>query len=42
MDGDDRHVLMACIVSGTLFSILGSASFSVLWAVNWRPWRLYR
>lgn len=41
MDGDDRHVLMACIVSGTLFSILGSASFSVLWAVNWRPWRLY-
>nr|GEY67163.1 calpain-type cysteine protease DEK1 [Tanacetum cinerariifolium] len=23
------------------FSVLGSASFSILWAVNWRPWRIY-
>nr|GEY59140.1 calpain-type cysteine protease DEK1 [Tanacetum cinerariifolium] len=29
------------IISGTLFSVLGSASFSILWAVNWRPWRIY-
>ncbi|KAA8549688.1 hypothetical protein F0562_001294 [Nyssa sinensis] len=33
--------MLACVISGTLFSILGSASFSILWAVNWRPWRIY-
>ncbi|XP_010257664.1 PREDICTED: calpain-type cysteine protease DEK1 [Nelumbo nucifera] len=42
MEGDERRlVLMACVVCGTLFSILSSLSFSVLWSVNWRPWRLY-
>ncbi|KAL8255534.1 hypothetical protein R6Q59_030601 [Mikania micrantha] len=41
MDGDDKKVMIACIISGTLFSILGSASFAILWAVNWRPWRIY-
>ncbi|XP_071726468.1 calpain-type cysteine protease DEK1 [Rutidosis leptorrhynchoides] len=41
MAGDDKDVMLACIISGTLFSVLGSASFSILWAVNWRPWRIY-
>lgn len=41
MEGDDRGVLLSCVISGTLFAVLGSASFSILWAVNWRPWRLY-
>ncbi|GLT26977.1 hypothetical protein SLA2020_020110 [Shorea laevis] len=34
-------VLLACLISGTLSAVLGSASFSILWAVNWRPWRIY-
>lgn len=33
--------ILACVISGTLFAALGSASFSILWAVNWRPWRIY-
>ncbi|XP_042517382.1 calpain-type cysteine protease DEK1-like [Macadamia integrifolia] len=41
MEGDGRQVLIACVVSGTLFSVLSSLSFSILWAVNWRPWRIY-
>ncbi|KAK9274194.1 hypothetical protein L1049_019008 [Liquidambar formosana] len=41
MEGDDRQLMLACVISGTLFSVLGSASFSILWAVNWRPWRIY-
>ncbi|PSS14492.1 Calpain-type cysteine protease [Actinidia chinensis var. chinensis] len=41
MEGDDRSVMLACVVCGTFFSLLGSASFSILWAVNWRPWRIY-
>lgn len=41
MEGDDRRLMVACVISGTLFSVLGSASFSILWAVNWRPWRIY-
>ncbi|GJW19755.1 calpain-type cysteine protease DEK1 [Tanacetum coccineum] len=41
MDGEDKKLMLACIISGTLFSVLGSASFSILWAVNWRPWRIY-
>nr|XP_043613886.1 calpain-type cysteine protease DEK1 [Erigeron canadensis] len=41
MDGDDKDVMLACIISGTLFAVLGVASFSILWAVNWRPWRIY-
>ncbi|PON98045.1 Peptidase C2, calpain family [Trema orientale] len=41
MEGDEHRLLLACVISGTLFSFLGSASFSILWAVNWRPWRIY-
>ncbi|XP_044505430.1 calpain-type cysteine protease DEK1-like isoform X1 [Mangifera indica] len=41
MEGDERGILLACAISGSLFAVLGSASFSILWAVNWRPWRLY-
>ncbi|GKV30284.1 hypothetical protein SLEP1_g39111 [Rubroshorea leprosula] len=39
MEGDG--VILACLISGALFVVLGSASFSILWAVNWRPWRIY-
>lgn len=38
----DEDIVLACVVSGTLFAVLGSASFAILWAVNWRPWRIYR
>lgn len=41
MEGDERELMLASVISGTLFSLLGSASFSLLWAVNWRPWRIY-
>ncbi|KAL0853272.1 hypothetical protein Bca101_058424 [Brassica carinata] len=41
MEGDERGVLLACLISGTLFTVFGSGSFWILWAVNWRPWRLY-
>ncbi|XP_035546062.1 calpain-type cysteine protease DEK1-like isoform X2 [Juglans regia] len=41
MEGDEHGVLLACVIPGTLFAVLGSASFSILWAVNWRPWRIY-
>ncbi|KAI3924358.1 hypothetical protein MKW98_032559 [Papaver atlanticum] len=41
MEGDERHVMIACVVLGTLFSVLSSLSFAILWAVNWRPWRIY-
>jgi hypothetical protein len=42
MEGDEHELLLACVISGTLFAVLGSGSFSILWAVNWRPWRIYR
>lgn len=42
MEGDEHKVVLACVISGSLFSVLGSASFFILWAVNWRPWRIYR
>ncbi|KAI5665946.1 hypothetical protein M9H77_15799 [Catharanthus roseus] len=35
------ELMLACVLSGTLFTVLGSASFAILWAVNWRPWRIY-
>lgn len=41
MEGAERDTMLACIISGTLFSVLGSGSFAILWAVNWRPWRIY-
>lgn len=39
---EEHELIVACIISGTLFSVLGVASFSILWLVNWRPWRIYR
>lgn len=38
----DRALLLACVICGILFLVLGLASFFILWAVNWRPWRIYR
>ncbi|KAK9169580.1 hypothetical protein Syun_001720 [Stephania yunnanensis] len=40
-EGDERRIIVACFVSGTLFSVLTTLSFVILWAVNWRPWRIY-
>lgn len=40
--GDAHNLMLACVTSGTLFAVMCSASFSILWAVNWRPWRIYR
>ncbi|XP_057422027.1 calpain-type cysteine protease DEK1-like isoform X3 [Lotus japonicus] len=40
-EGGDHGVLLASAICGTLFSGLAAASFSILWAVNWRPWRIY-
>lgn len=42
MEGEEGRVKLACLVSAVLFSVLSSLSFSILWAVNWRPWRIYR
>ena len=39
---EEHELILACIISGSLFSVLGAASFSILWLVNWRPWRIYR
>ncbi|KAK8302669.1 hypothetical protein V6Z11_D04G101400 [Gossypium hirsutum] len=39
MEGDE--VALACLISRILFAILGLVSFSILWAVNWHPWRIY-
>ncbi|GAA0139178.1 cysteine protease [Lithospermum erythrorhizon] len=41
MKEDDHHLILSCAISGTLFTLLGSSSFAILWAVNWRPWRIY-
>ncbi|XP_039143168.1 calpain-type cysteine protease ADL1 [Dioscorea cayenensis subsp. rotundata] len=42
MDEDEHHrLVLACSLCGALFSVLSPLSFSVLWAVNWRPWRIY-
>lgn len=38
---EHRGVVLVCSVCGFLFTVLGPLSFWVLWAVNWRPWRLY-
>lgn len=42
MEGHERELLLACVVSGTLFLVLSATSVCILWAVNWRPWRIYR
>ncbi|KAJ6427915.1 hypothetical protein OIU84_023340 [Salix udensis] len=41
MEGDQHGIVLACTISGILFAVLGLASCSILWAVNWRPWRIY-
>ncbi|KAL8170914.1 hypothetical protein V2J09_022718 [Rumex salicifolius] len=41
MDGAEHDIVLACLTCATLFAVLGSSSFFILWAVNWRPWRLY-
>ncbi|KAL2940680.1 Calpain-type cysteine protease DEK1 [Bienertia sinuspersici] len=38
----EHGIVLACVVSSSLFALVASSSFSILWAVNWRPWRLYR
>ncbi|KAE9601229.1 hypothetical protein Lal_00023944 [Lupinus albus] len=41
MEGGDHGVLLSSAICGSLFTVLGFASFFLLWAVNWRPWRIY-
>ncbi|RRT58776.1 hypothetical protein B296_00026857 [Ensete ventricosum] len=42
MEGDEQHrVVLACTVCGVFFCVLSPLSFWILWAVNWRPWRIY-
>ncbi|EPS66151.1 phytocalpain [Genlisea aurea] len=41
MEGGEYRLILGCIISGALFSVLGAASFAILWLVNWRPWRIY-
>ncbi|KAF3782219.1 Calpain-type cysteine protease [Nymphaea thermarum] len=41
MAGGEHSVVVACAVSGSLFAFLTSFSVAILWAVNWRPWRIY-
>ncbi|KAJ6713506.1 CALPAIN-5 [Salix purpurea] len=41
MEGDQHGIVLSCTISGILFAVLGLASCSILWAVNWRPWRIY-
>jgi hypothetical protein len=42
MEEGHHGVVLACSICGFLFAVLSALSFWVLWAVNWRPWRLYR
>ncbi|KAK9692429.1 hypothetical protein RND81_09G263800 [Saponaria officinalis] len=37
----ENEMWVGCVISASLFLLLSSSSFSLLWAVNWRPWRLY-
>ncbi|KAL6567140.1 Calpain-type cysteine protease dek1 [Orobanche minor] len=38
---EEHGLILACVISGTFLSVLGTASFVILWLVNWRPWRIY-
>ncbi|KAL6506586.1 Calpain-type cysteine protease dek1 [Orobanche gracilis] len=38
---EEHGLLLSCVISGTFFSVIGTASFVILWLVNWRPWRIY-
>jgi len=40
--GDQHSVITACAVFGAVFAVLSALSVSILAAVNWRPWRIYR
>lgn len=43
VDGGDLHsVITACAVFGAIFALLSALSVTLLVAVNWRPWRIYR
>lgn len=35
------RVVLVCGVCGALFAVLSALCVSILWAVNWRPWRFY-
>eukprot|EP01018_Ginkgo_biloba_P017061 Gb_09128 [translate_table: standard] len=41
MEGDQHKLVVACAVCGTLFSVLSALCVAILFAVNWRPWRIY-
>ncbi|XP_042456933.1 calpain-type cysteine protease ADL1-like [Zingiber officinale] len=42
MEGDEQHqVALVCAICGAFFCVLSPLSFWILWAVNWRPWRIY-
>ncbi|KAL0906783.1 hypothetical protein M5K25_025304 [Dendrobium thyrsiflorum] len=42
MEGEERHrTVLACSLCSGLFSLFSALSFSILLAVNWRPWRIY-
>lgn len=41
MEGDHLKLVIACAVCGTLFPVLSALSVALLFAVNWRTWRIY-
>ena len=43
VDGAAVHVVVtSCSLFGALFVVLSALSVTILVAVNWRPWRIYR
>lgn len=42
MEGDHLKLVIACAVCGMLFPVLSALSVALLFAVNWRTWRIYR
>ncbi|ERN17768.1 calpain-type cysteine protease DEK1 [Amborella trichopoda] len=41
MELDEYSVEMACAVGAAVFAVISFLSVTILWAVNWRPWRIY-
>ncbi|XP_020572133.1 calpain-type cysteine protease ADL1 isoform X2 [Phalaenopsis equestris] len=42
MEGEEGHrTVLACSLCGGLFTLFSALSFTILFAVNWRPWRIY-
>ncbi|PKA55512.1 hypothetical protein AXF42_Ash006714 [Apostasia shenzhenica] len=42
MEEEELHrIALACGFCAGIFSLVSALSFSILWAVNWRPWRIY-